>query len=205
MGCGCSNLFNDYVYFQMTETNSTIQNQHKNSSKVLMTGKKKVQPVLTKWLLFLSVGWAGETLFVRLSLGPAVWLEVLWPGKGMAIFGLWKGSCWDRAALDHRVWAHARGRESHLPSWASHWGQPSWPVWQGHGEVYREHSTLLLGELTSAPRVCYPWLSRPGGLAWARLTAPATRDLIQAACSASLSSRQSRLPLGIHVSFSLVY
>ena len=72
MGCGCSNLFNDYVYFQMTETNSTIQNQHKNSSKVLMTGKKKVQPVLTKWLLFLSVGWAGETLFVRLSLGPAV-------------------------------------------------------------------------------------------------------------------------------------
>ena len=41
MGCGYSNLFNDYVYFQTTKTNTTIQNQHKNTSKVLMTGKKK--------------------------------------------------------------------------------------------------------------------------------------------------------------------
>ena len=72
MGRGCSNLFNDYVYFQTTKTNRTIQNQHKNTSKVLMTGKKKVQPMLTTWLLLLSVGWAGVMLFVRLSLGPAV-------------------------------------------------------------------------------------------------------------------------------------
>ena len=73
------------------------------------------------------------------------------------------------------------------------------------GRSTGERSTVLLGELTSAPRVCCPWLSRPGGLAWARLTAPAKQDLMQAACSASLSSRQSRLPLGIHVSFFLVY
>ena len=57
MGCGCSNLFNDYVYFQMTETNSTIQNQHKNSSKVLMTGKKKSSPCSPSGCYFCL--WAG--------------------------------------------------------------------------------------------------------------------------------------------------
>ena len=161
--------------------------------------------MLTKWLLFSSVGRAGEMLFIWLSLVPAVWLEVLWPGKGMAIFGLWKGSCWDRVALDHRVWAHARGRESHLPSWATRWDSPADLFGRVMGRSTGERSTGLLGELTSAPRVCCPWLSRPGGLAWARLTAPAEQDLIQAACSASLSSRQSMLSPGIHVSFSLVY
>ena len=110
-----------------------------------------------------------------------------------------------RAALDHRVWAHARGRESHLPSWATRWDSPADLFGRVMGRSTGERSTVLLGELTSAPRVCCPWLSRPGGLAWARLTAPAEQDLIQAACSASLSSRQSRLSPGIHVSFSLVY
>ena len=67
----------------------------------------------------------------------------------------------------------------------------------GLGRSAGEHSTLLLGELTPAQRACCPWLIRPGGLAWARLTAPTKWDLNQAACSASLSSWQSRLPLGI--------
>ena len=103
----------------------------------------------------------------------------------------------ESTALDHRVWAPTKGRESHLPSWANWWDSPPDLFGRVMGRSAGEHSTLLLGKLTPAQRACCPWLIRQGGLAWARLTAPTKRDLNQAACSAALSLRQSRLPLGI--------
>lgn len=103
-----------------TSKPKTKQNNPKPKPKYLWTKsqeQEEIVPTHTHQVTVIfgcGLGW-GDALWL-LSLCMAVWLEILWAGKGLVIFGLWKGSCWDREApLDHRVWTHANGRESNAP------------------------------------------------------------------------------------------
>lgn len=100
------------------------------------------QSVLTSGLLFLAVGRVGQRFWTHWSPSPctAVWLEFLWSGKGLVIFGFWKGSQQDRQA---RLWvteSEPIGGEAVIPFHFQlrKWVERHKNLWQGSGE----HATL---------------------------------------------------------------